>query len=106
MGETGAFAEISFSPFRKDKKPKNNIQIKTTEHFLAACWHLSIDNLEIEINNEELPILDGSSSLFIKALNKAGIKEQKKHQLPACQLNCAREPSSRFKCLADVQKPE
>tara|TARA_S200000501_G_scaffold376843_1_gene433078 strand:+ start:830 stop:2206 length:1377 start_codon:yes stop_codon:yes gene_type:complete len=55
---------------------KNNIKIKTTEHFLAACWHMSIDNLEIEINNEELPILDGSSSLFIKALKKAGILEQ------------------------------
>ena len=59
---------------------KNNIEIKTTEHFLAACWALLIDNLEIEINNEELPILDGSSKVFIENLKKAGIKEQKEQK--------------------------
>ncbi len=69
-----------FETHRATSLKKHNIQIKTTEHFLAACWHLSIDNLEVEINNEELPILDGSSSLFIKALNKVGVKEQKKQK--------------------------
>ena len=67
-----------FKTHRATSLKKNNIQINTTEHFLAACWHLSIDNLEIEINNEELPILDGSSRMFIKYLKKAGIKEQNK----------------------------
>ncbi len=67
-----------FKTHRATSLKKNNIQINTTEHFLAACWHLSIDNLEVEINNEELPILDGSSSLFINFFKKAGIKEQNK----------------------------
>ena len=67
-----------FKTYRATSLKKNNIKINTTEHFLAACWHLSIDNLEVEINNEELPILDGSSKIFIKSLKKAGVKEQKK----------------------------
>ena len=67
-----------FKTHRATSLKKNNIEIKTTEHFLAACWSLSIDNLEIEITNEELPILDGSSKIFIDYLRKAGIQEQKK----------------------------
>ncbi len=66
--------------YRATNLKKNNIEIKTTEHFLAACWSLCIDNLEIEIDNEELPILDGSSKSFMKILKEAGEKEQKENK--------------------------
>ena len=52
------------------------MQIQTSEHVLAAAVGLDIDNLIIEINASEPPIMDGSSKFFIKALEEAGIVEQ------------------------------
>jgi UDP-3-O-[3-hydroxymyristoyl] N-acetylglucosamine deacetylase/3-hydroxyacyl-[acyl-carrier-protein] dehydratase len=55
---------------------KNGVYINTSEHVLAAAVGLEIDNLIIEINSAEPPIMDGSSKMFIEALEKAGIVEQ------------------------------
>ncbi|MGB1043034.1 MAG: bifunctional UDP-3-O-[3-hydroxymyristoyl] N-acetylglucosamine deacetylase/3-hydroxyacyl-ACP dehydratase [Tenacibaculum sp.] len=55
---------------------KNGVQIQTSEHVLAAAVGLDIDNLIIEINASEPPIMDGSSKFFVEALEKAGIVEQ------------------------------
>jgi UDP-3-O-[3-hydroxymyristoyl] N-acetylglucosamine deacetylase/3-hydroxyacyl-[acyl-carrier-protein] dehydratase len=55
---------------------KNGVQINTCEHVLAAVYALGIDNLIIEINAPEPPIMDGSSIHFIEALEKGGILEQ------------------------------
>lgn len=55
---------------------KNGVNIQTSEHVLAACVGLEIDNLLIEINASEPPIMDGSSKFFIEALESAGIVEQ------------------------------
>lgn len=55
---------------------KNGVSIQTTEHVLAACVGLEIDNLLIELNASEPPIMDGSSKFFVEALEKAGIDEQ------------------------------
>lgn len=55
---------------------KNGVQIQTSEHVLAAAVGLDIDNLLIEINASEPPIMDGSSKFFIEALEEAGIEEQ------------------------------
>jgi UDP-3-O-[3-hydroxymyristoyl] N-acetylglucosamine deacetylase/3-hydroxyacyl-[acyl-carrier-protein] dehydratase len=52
------------------------VQIQTSEHVLAAAVGLGIDNLLIEIDASEPPIMDGSSKFFIKALEEAGITEQ------------------------------
>jgi len=52
-----------------------DIQIQTIEHLMAALAGLSIDNILIEINNKEIPALDGSSLEFVKALKEAGIEE-------------------------------
>lgn len=54
----------------------NNVQIATPEHLLAACYGLGLDNLIIEIDNEEVPIMDGSSEIFVAAIRKVGIKSQ------------------------------
>ena len=61
---------------RRTQLKKNNAVVQTTEHLLAAIKGLGIDNLLIEINCPELPILDGSSKLFIQALSEAGLKKQ------------------------------
>ena len=50
---------------------KKGAKLQTIEHVLAACTALEIDNILIEINAEEPPILDGSSILFIKTLREA-----------------------------------
>jgi UDP-3-O-[3-hydroxymyristoyl] N-acetylglucosamine deacetylase/3-hydroxyacyl-[acyl-carrier-protein] dehydratase len=55
---------------------KNGIVIQTSEHVLAALVGLEIDNVLIELDAAEPPIMDGSSKFFVEALIKAGIKEQ------------------------------
>ena len=61
---------------RRTQLKKNNVIVQTTEHLLAAIKGLEIDNLFIEIDSDEVPILDGSSKLFSEILLKAGIKQQ------------------------------
>ncbi len=51
-------------------------RISTVEHVLAAVSGFEIDNLIIEVDSLEIPILDGSSKLFTQALKKASIKKQ------------------------------
>lgn len=53
----------------------NEAKVATVEHALAAAAGLSIDNLLIEINGPEVPILDGSAKPFLDALQKAGVVE-------------------------------
>lgn len=55
---------------------KKGVKIHTTEHLLAALTGMDLDNVIIEINNAEVPILDGSAKYFIEAVEKAGIVEQ------------------------------
>lgn len=55
---------------------QNGARISTTEHVLAALVGLEIDNVMIEIDGPEIPIMDGSSRPFIQALQEAGISEQ------------------------------
>ncbi|MBU3822264.1 bifunctional UDP-3-O-[3-hydroxymyristoyl] N-acetylglucosamine deacetylase/3-hydroxyacyl-ACP dehydratase [Flavobacteriaceae bacterium XHP0103] len=59
---------------------KNGVAIQTSEHVLAALVGLDIDNVIIELNASEPPIMDGSSKFFVEALEKAGIIE-----LDACR---------------------
>ncbi|MGA9325818.1 MAG: bifunctional UDP-3-O-[3-hydroxymyristoyl] N-acetylglucosamine deacetylase/3-hydroxyacyl-ACP dehydratase [Salegentibacter sp.] len=61
---------------RSTNLEKNGVQIQTSEHVLAACVGLEIDNIYIELNASEPPIMDGSSKFFVEALEKAGIVEQ------------------------------
>ncbi|MDD5254990.1 MAG: UDP-3-O-acyl-N-acetylglucosamine deacetylase [Candidatus Omnitrophica bacterium] len=56
----------------------DGVQVTTIEHLMAALAGIGVDNLYIEVDNAEMPGLDGSSASFIEMLNKAGIKEQDK----------------------------
>lgn len=49
-------------------------KVQTIEHIMASLYLLGIDNLIIEINGDEVPILDGSASEFINLIKKVGIK--------------------------------
>lgn len=51
-------------------------KVQTIEHLMSACAGLGIDNLYIDVNSEELPILDGSASSFVFLLQSAGISTQ------------------------------
>lgn len=48
----------------------------TVEHLLAACYGLGIDNLRVEVNGPEIPVMDGSSASFVYLIRQAGIFEQ------------------------------
>jgi len=54
----------------------NGARIGTIEHLMAALTGMQIDNVLIEINGEEVPILDGSSQVFIDQLSRNGIRKQ------------------------------
>lgn len=59
---------------------KKGVKIQTPEHVLAALVGLEIDNVLIELNSPELPIMDGSSKFFVEALENAGVVEQEKER--------------------------
>ena len=56
----------------------DGVGVNTIEHFMAAFHGLGIDNLLIEVDGPEMPILDGSSTLIIDLLTQAGLKNRPK----------------------------
>ena len=57
---------------------KQGVLISTTEHLLSAFIGVGIDNAIVELNNLELPILDGSALPFVKMILQAGIRKQRR----------------------------
>ena len=55
---------------------KDGVKISTIEHLLSAVYAYGIDNLRVIIDNDEIPILDGSSQGYCMLLDEAGIKIQ------------------------------
>jgi UDP-3-O-[3-hydroxymyristoyl] N-acetylglucosamine deacetylase len=55
---------------------KKGVMISTVEHLLSALYGLGIDNLYVDLNSMEVPILDGSGNGFVEVIEKAGIREQ------------------------------
>lgn len=53
------------------------VRVSTVEHLMSALAGLGIDNLHIDINAEEIPIMDGSAATFVYLLRSAGIEEQR-----------------------------
>ena len=56
---------------------QDGVRVATIEHLMAAIWGCSIDNLMIELDSEEIPIMDGSSAAFIFLIECAGLYIQK-----------------------------
>jgi len=57
---------------------QNGGKVYTTEHVLAALYGMEIDNALIQVDAPEIPIMDGSSKLFVDGIKKIGIVEQEK----------------------------
>ena len=52
----------------------HGVSISTLEHLMGAFYGMGIDNALVEIDNEEVPILDGSAKLFVEEIKKVGIE--------------------------------
>lgn len=55
---------------------KNGVKVSTVEHLLAALVGTEVDNVLIELDSQEVPIMDGSSRMFVDAILDAGMEEQ------------------------------
>ena len=60
---------------------RQGVLISTTEHLLSVFYSMSVDNAYVEIDNLEVPILDGSGQPFVELIRSAGIREYR--QAPA-----------------------
>jgi len=71
-----ALAENVVATQRGTVISKNDIQISTIEHAVAALYAFEIDNCLIEVNAPEFPILDGSARFFVEGIQEVGTTEQ------------------------------
>jgi UDP-3-O-[3-hydroxymyristoyl] N-acetylglucosamine deacetylase len=69
---------------------KDGVHLQTVEHILAALYGLGIDHATVEVDGDELPILDGSASPWVRAISEAGLRD-----LP--------EPKTFIKVLRPIQ---
>ena len=53
---------------------QNEISVSTIEHLMGAFYGVGIDNALVEIDNQEVPILDGSAKLFVDEILKSGVE--------------------------------
>jgi len=53
---------------------RNEVSVETVEHVLAALVSMGIDNVLVELNSPEVPIMDGSAASFVHLINEAGVK--------------------------------
>ena len=58
----------------------HGVKVSTVEHLLAAFYIVGIDNAIVEIDNEEVPIMDGSSKDFLDILGKFVVNNSKKRK--------------------------
>ncbi|MGB8888384.1 MAG: UDP-3-O-acyl-N-acetylglucosamine deacetylase [Candidatus Korobacteraceae bacterium] len=60
---------------------KKGVLISTTEHLLSAFIGMGVDNAVVELDNLEVPILDGSAMPFIEMLTNAGLRQQRRKRV-------------------------
>jgi UDP-3-O-[3-hydroxymyristoyl] N-acetylglucosamine deacetylase len=68
------FAYVSSTSLNTTIQNDFGVKISTIEHLMGALFGLGIDNAIVEINNEELPILDGSAKIFIEKIISSGFE--------------------------------
>lgn len=94
---------------------REGVLLSTTEHLLSVLYAMGVDNVGVEIDNLEVPIVDGSGLPFVKMLESAGIREQ---QRPRRYLRVTRpvevvdgpkririEPSDNFEIVCESHFP-
>src|SRR5574344_2332017 len=72
-----ALAENVSSTARSTTISKGEASVSTIEHLMSALTGMGVDNALVEIDNVEVPILDGSARYYVEAIAKDGLKEQK-----------------------------
>jgi UDP-3-O-[3-hydroxymyristoyl] N-acetylglucosamine deacetylase / 3-hydroxyacyl-[acyl-carrier-protein] dehydratase len=96
---------------------RDNIRVATVEHVLAALTGIGIDNVIVEVDQPEIPILDGSSNFFVEACQKSGTAEQEAfrdyfeikepirfyHEEKDCEIIALPSDHYRITCLIDYQ---
>ncbi|MBR4537116.1 MAG: UDP-3-O-[Bacteroidales bacterium] len=109
-----AIATNVFDTSRGTSLKENNAEVRTVEHLMAALAGLQIDNVIVDINAEETPILDGSARYYVESLQKAGVVEQQQEReyfvvmkpyvfsLPEKQIEIRVEPYDGFELKVDV----
>lgn len=109
-----AIATNVFDTSRGTSLKENNAEVRTVEHLMAALAGLQIDNVIVDINAEETPILDGSARYYVESLQKTGIVEQQQEReyfvvmkpyvffLPEKQIEIRVEPYDGFELKVDV----
>ncbi len=55
---------------------KGGVKVRTIEHLMAAFAGMGLDNVLVELNGEEVPIMDGSAAPFVELIKKAGLRRQ------------------------------
>ncbi|MDX8393426.1 MAG: UDP-3-O-acyl-N-acetylglucosamine deacetylase [Mariprofundales bacterium] len=93
----------------------DNIRIATVEHLLSALAGLGIDNIIIEVDGPEIPVMDGSAAPFVFLIQSAGIREQKspkrflrilkKMELSDGDKRCSLYPASGFRVSYRLHYP-
>ncbi len=78
QANVGSFLASKFS--RRSSIGNNEVEVQTIEHLMSALSSLGIDNINVEIDNNELPGLDGSAINFVEALEKAGVVQQEQEK--------------------------
>src|SRR6202000_1874094 len=57
---------------------RQSVLIQTTEHLLSALIGCGVDNVIVEVDNLEVPILDGSALPYVQAFERVGLKQQRR----------------------------
>ena len=97
------FSNVTNTDLNTTISNESGIKVSTIEHLMGALFGLGIDNVLVEIDNEEVPILDGSAKEFIEKILSVGlklsekpikvIKINKKLQIKKCNKFISIEPS-------------
>lgn len=109
-----ALATNVFDTSRGTSLKENGAEVRTVEHLMAALSGLQLDNIIVDIDAGETPILDGSARFYVEALQKAGVVEQQQEReyfvvtepvsfsLPEKQIEIRVEPYDGFEIKVDV----
>ena len=90
---------------RRSTIGNDQAEVQTVEHLMAALFSLEIDNIDIQIDNNEVPGLDGSAINFVEALEKAGLAHQDapRYVHTVKEPICIQEGSSSITILPDKE---
>lgn len=73
-----AASRLRRTALARGDSPKDEVEVQLVEHILAALYGMQVDNVVVEVDGIEMPVGDGSASIYVDALEEAQIVEQDK----------------------------